>query len=159
MANVPAGNSAVSTQNPYANPYNDGYQFGDAFKWFWQPGNPGNWIFDPLDLKGKRAAKAQYQNQLALDERTRAFNSAEAQAQRDFEKRMSNNQYQRLTEDLKKAGLNPWLALNGGSMNPNVPSGSSASSSSGQANMPASKLAVAAGVIATALRLFLTKGK
>lgn len=132
---------------------------------FWTPGygfSPGslpNMLLDPLDLKGKRAAQAQFSNQYALDQMTREFNSAEAEKQRAWEKEMSDTEVQRRVADLKAAGLNPWLALQNSALSSGTPAGSSATSSSGQANMPASKLAVVAGVIATALRMFMTKGK
>lgn len=115
-----------------------------------------NTMFDPT---GSNAAQKQFENQLSLDNSAREFNAAEAEKQRAWEEYMSNTQTQRAAADLKAAGLNPWLAVQGSGFNGSTPSGSSASSSSGGASMANNKLSVAAGLIATALRMFLTKGK
>lgn len=69
-------------------------------------------------------------NQLLRDlyfqSQANAFNAEEAQKNRDWQTEMSNTEVQRKVNDLKKAGLNPVLALmNGGA---STPSGSTASS-------------------------------
>lgn len=57
------------------------------------------------------------------------FNSDEAQKNRDFQEYMSSTAYQRMMQDAKKAGINPYYLVNGGSSGSSSPSGSSASSS------------------------------
>lgn len=138
--------------------------FGNAAQsYFTKPLNyiaPGlGSLLDYADINGAKAAQKQFENQTYLDNSARAFNSQEAQKQRDWEQMMSNTQVQRGVADIKAAGLNPWLSIQNSGIAGNVPSGSSASSSSGGASQANNKLVIAAGLIATALRMFMTKGK
>lgn len=54
-----------------------------------------------------------------------AANLAESQRNRDFQANMSNTSYQRVIEDMKKAGINPALAISQGGAS--TPSGSTSS--------------------------------
>ena len=67
-------------------------------------------------------------NDLTGQTKAAEINSAEAALQRNYEKYMSDTQYQRAVEDMKKAGLNPALLYGSGSPAP-ATSGASASSS------------------------------
>lgn len=85
--------------------------------------NGSNWFSRTFDPGGADMVYNAQQSAL-----TRQFNMTEAQKQRDFEELMSNTAYQRATEDMRKAGLNPYLAYSNGGAS--TPTGASASQSS-----------------------------
>ena len=77
----------------------------------------------------------------------RLYNSAEAEKNRLFQLNMSNTAYQRAVEDMKKAGLNPYLAYSqggasvgsGATASTSAPTGVQARSGSAHSNVKASK--------------------
>lgn len=88
-----------------------GNEKGQSYKNSNFTGSIGNWI---NDITGQSQAAE--------------INSAEAALQRNYEKYMSDTQYQRAVEDMEKAGLNPAMLYGNGSPAP-ATSGASASSS------------------------------
>lgn len=66
----------------------------------------------------------------------REFESGQAQIARDFEERMSNTAYQRATNDMRMAGINPMLAyMQGGASSPSASAPSGAAGSGAQATV------------------------
>lgn len=95
-------------------------------------------VFQMLGMQGDEAKNTEFKrqqiaqdNQLQRDlfymNKANEFNAQEAQKNRDWQTEMSNSEIQRRVNDLRKAGLNPILAINQGGAS--TPSGSSASSS------------------------------
>lgn len=124
----------MSTKDGY-HPYLDLETVGQPFPGY---GNSGSTDWSAESLAGvsledwKSFLQSAYDQQSALDEAERQFNSGEAQKNREWQEMMSSSAIQRQVADLEKAGLNKWLAVNGGSLNgSSTPSGSQASSSSG----------------------------
>lgn len=99
--------------------------------------------------------------QTAEAKRQMDYQSREAQKNRDYQERLSSSAYQRATEDLKRAGLNPAMMYThlGGSSTPSGSSPGGASGAGSRTTPPASNTgqlvsliagAVGAGVMATA---------
>lgn len=80
----------------------------------------------------------------ALTHQSWNVSSNEARIQRDWEEKMSNSAYQRATDDMKKAGINPMVAFQQGGAS--TPSGAT-----GSVNAPQRQNNVLAGLSSSAL--------
>lgn len=118
--------------------------------------NPFNGVSDTLGRVWNNLSGETAKNEFnALEaEKARAFNSAEAQKQRDYETFMSNTAHQRAVADMKAAGINPMLAAGDAA---STPQGAVASGPAAQAsNSPSSGGFV--GLIVKAAMMAMAKG-
>lgn len=78
-------------------------------------GGFGNMITGNVDFQ-RQLALNQYQNAFNAEQAqlTRDYNLAENQKQRDWYQHMSDTSYTRAVEDMRNAGLNPYLAYTSG---------------------------------------------
>lgn len=96
--------------------------------------NPfGNGMFDDPAQESWRRIQALLEQQNKWFEQQMAFNSTEAQKNRDWQENLYKNYYQNTIEDMKKAGLNP-VNLFGNFGGQTIPQGYSAST--GAPNIP-----------------------
>lgn len=126
----------ISSNKPYESDVSsnleiDGDPVGDTYRgpfsdWF----NSKNIAKEDFK-RGEQAADNQLKRDLYLFEQNKAF----SREQMEWQERMANSSYQRAVEDMKKAGINPVMAINqGGAATPSVPSASSGRSSSRYSN-------------------------
>lgn len=100
--------------------------------------NSAKYFANNVDLTGSQAQQREYDYNLALQQQAQAFNSAEAEKDRQFQANMSNTAYQRAFKDLEAAGYNPYIALTAGAAS--TPGGASASSSAASVSRQNNKL-------------------
>lgn len=139
------GGSIFDSGSAYSlNKGSSGYGFGNLGKMFQDfLGSMKDW------LDGSSAAKTQYEYNSQLQQQQQDFNSAEAEKDRQFQEYMANTQYQRGVADLRAAGLNPWLAVQGSGAA--VPGGATATSSAASVGQKKSGSEVMASLASTAV--------
>lgn len=102
-------------------------------------------------LRSEQAQNNQLARDLYFQNLANDFNAKEAQKQRDYDERMSSTQYQRAVEDMKKAGINPVLAVQHGASFSGGSSASSSGSRSSTGNVSNAGADNSAGTVASTL--------
>lgn len=84
---------------------------------------------------------------------TQAYNSQEAQKERDWQEYMSSTAYQRMMNDASAAGINPYYLLSGGSSGASSASGAAASTSVSKPRAKQSNAKAFASVASAVIKL------
>lgn len=92
----------------------------------------GSWFSSDTSAKN---TQAQIAAQEGMQAQTEQFNAQQSQLNRDFQAQMSNTAYQRASQDMQKAGLNPMMMFGSGGA-ASSPSGGSASVGTPSVPMP-----------------------
>lgn len=101
-------------------------------------------------LNNQFTGNLDYNRQLELLNKEMAFNASEAQKTREHNEYLSSTQYQRAVADMRKAGLNPYLAYNNGGND--IVSSSSASVSAPSVGKSGQGWSALAGFVGSLMR-------
>lgn len=92
----------------------------------------GSWFSSETSAKN---TQAQIQAQQQMQQQSQQFNAEEAEKTRAYQTQMSNTAFQRASQDMKSAGLNPMIMAGGGG-GASTPSGATASTGTPTVPMP-----------------------
>lgn len=118
---------------------------------------------DNVEERAFERAEISANNQLLRDlymqNEANKFSADQARIQRAFEKEMSDTAYQRVVEDMKKAGINPIMALSNGGADSSQGASASASSARSSGSNYSSNQKSSLGNLLALIAGLVTKGK